>query len=127
MRSVLRRCEPEVRDQRACRPAMGSDDRVPLDTLVPLAYPNGHLRIAFTAGRREAPLVGFARRNDVLVPRLDLRIGQPFPFSERDFGKLPFDRITSGLEPERCAHDLHGLARTHEWTRYVIEAFRRTI
>src|SRR6516164_239436 len=127
MRGVLRRCEPEMRDQRARGAAVRGDDRVLVDRLVPVADSNGHLRIAFAARRREAPLVGFTLGDDMLVPRHDFRIGQPLPLPERDFGKLRFDRVTGGLEPERCTHDLHRLARTHERARHVIETFRRPV
>src|SRR5947208_11577654 len=108
------------------RAAMGGDHGVPGDGLVPMADSNGDLRITFAAGRRETPLVGFARGNNLLVAGHHLRIGQPFPFSKCDLGKLSSDGVTSGLEPERGAHDLHRSARTHERTRNVIEAFRST-
>src|SRR6516165_5550730 len=75
-----------------------------------------------SAGRHEAPPVGFTLGNDMLVPRHNFRVGQPFPFPERDFGKLRFDHVTGGLKPKRRANDLHGFARTHERTRYVVEA-----
>ncbi len=113
-------------DERARGAAMGRDHGVPGDVLVPMADSNDHLRVAFAAGRREAPLVGFARGNDVLVPGHDLRIGQPFPFSKCDLGKLSFDGVTDGFEPERGAHDLHRFARSYERTRNIIEAFRST-
>ena len=114
MRGILRRCEREMCNERARGAAVGGNHRILADGFVPIAYSEGHLRIAFAARRPEAPLVGFALSNDMLVSRHDFRIGQPLPFPERDFGKPRFDRVTSGLEPERCAHDLHGLARTHE-------------
>ena len=38
----------------------------------------------------------------MLVPRHDIRVGQPFPFPERDFGKLRFDRgIVAGRESDK--------------------------
>src|SRR5262249_40181817 len=49
MGGVLWRCEPEMRDQRARGAPVRGDDRVLVDRLVPLAYSNGHLRVAFAA------------------------------------------------------------------------------
>src|SRR5215472_824330 len=71
MGGVLWRCEPEMRDQRARGTAVRSDDRVLVEPLVPLAYSDGHLGVAFAARRREAPLVGFTLGNDMLVARHD--------------------------------------------------------
>src|SRR5262249_13158600 len=105
--------------------AVRGDHRVPVDRLVPVAYSNSHLRVAFAARRREPPLVGFTLRNDMFVPRHDYPIGQAFPYPESDYRNLRFDRTTRGPKPERRAHDLHRLARSHERTRYVVEAFRR--
>src|SRR5262245_9320363 len=125
MRGILRRGQSEMRDQRARGAAMGSNDRVPLEALVPVADPNGHLRIAFATRRHETPFVGFARGDDMLVARRDFPEGEAFPFSECDLGKLAFDDVVGGFKPERRAQDLHGLARAHQRTRHVGEALRR--
>src|SRR5262245_43299191 len=126
MRGILGRGELEMGDERAGGDAMGGDHGVPIDSLVPFADASGHLRIAFAAGRRKTPFVGFAPGNDILVACHHVGIGQAFPFAERDLGKPQVDGISAGRKTECRAHDLHGLARPYQRTRHIVEALRRT-
>src|SRR5262245_4890797 len=121
MRGILGRRELEVGDERAGGAAMGSDHGVPIDPRVPFADASSHLRVAFAAGRRKTPFVGFASGNDILIARHHVGIGQAFPFAECDLSKPRVDGIIAGRKTERRAHDLHGLARPYERTRHVSE------
>src|SRR5262245_65452788 len=111
MRGILRRGQSEMRDQRARGAAMGSNDRVPLEALVPVADPNGHLRIAFATRRHETPFVGFARGDDMLVARRDFPEGEAFPFSECDLGKLALEDVVGGFSHERLEAGIYGIVR----------------
>ena len=111
----------EVGDERARGAAMGGDHRVPLDRLVPRPHADGELRVAFAARRQEAPLVGLAPADDVLVARQHVVVGQSLPLAEGDLGQPVVGAIRGGREAERRAHQFHRLSRAHQRARHIVE------
>ncbi len=97
MRGILRRCEREMCNERARGTAVGGDHRILADGFVPIAYSEGHLRIAFATRRQKMPVVGFTLGEDVLVPCQHVAIGEPFPVPERDLSKPRVDAVIGGL------------------------------
>src|SRR5207247_1160423 len=67
MRGMLRRCEREMCNESARGAAVGGDHRILADGFVPIAYSEGHLRIAFATRRQKLPVVGFTLGEDGLV------------------------------------------------------------
>src|SRR6266404_7935589 len=96
-RGMLRRCEREMCNERARGAAVGGDHRILADGFVPIAYSEGHLRIAFAPRRQKMPVVGFTLGEDVLVPCQHVVIGEPFPVPERDLSKPRVDAVIGGL------------------------------
>src|SRR5262245_32182256 len=87
VRGVVPRRDPKVGDERPRGAAVGGDHRVPDDGGVPRAHPDGDLFVVLAAGRQEAPFVGFAPGDDILVPRQHVVIGEAFPLAEGDLGQ----------------------------------------
>src|SRR3954451_17277845 len=82
MRGLLRWCERQVCNEGTPGAAMGGNHGISVQRCVPLAYSGGDLRIAFTEGRPEPPLVRFTPGDDVLLAGQHISVGQAFPFAE---------------------------------------------
>src|SRR6476659_3449998 len=125
MGGLFRWDDAKEADQRACGAAVGSRHCVALDGRVPGADSHRQLLVALAAGRLESPLVALALGDHFAVAREHVLIGQPLPFSERDFTETIVDAIAPRRQAERGAHQIHGFAGSYQRARRVVEIGRR--
>ncbi len=121
VRRILRTLDVEIGDQRPCGAAVGGDHRVLVEGPAPRAHPRRDLGIGLAAGRPEAPFVAFALGDDILVAREHVLVGQAFPFAEGDLDQPLVDCVALGWQPQRRAHQVHGLAGAAERARDVAQ------